>query len=70
VSRVALTFDGGPSEWTPPILDPLSKHSAPATFFEIGSAAERRPDLVRRLIADGHEVGNHTSSHPLAEARL
>ncbi|CAN5682856.1 hypothetical protein BH18ACT13_BH18ACT13_10100 [soil metagenome] len=64
MERVALTFDDGPAEWTEPILDLLSEHSARATFFVIGSAAAKRADLVRRMHADGHEVGNHTWSHP------
>lgn len=64
MERVALTFDDGPAEWTEPILDLLSEHSARATFFVIGSAAVGRADLVHRMHADGHEVGNHTWSHP------
>jgi peptidoglycan-N-acetylglucosamine deacetylase len=67
-NRVALTFDDGPSEWTEPILEILSAHGAHATFFVIGNLAQRRADLVRRMVTDGHEVGNHTWSHPrLAE---
>jgi peptidoglycan/xylan/chitin deacetylase (PgdA/CDA1 family) len=64
VNAVALTFDDGPSEWTEAILDVLAGHGALATFFLIGSAAEARADVVRRIAADGHEVGNHTWSHP------
>jgi len=64
VARVALTFDDGPAEWTEPILDVLSEHSARATFFVIGSAAEHRVDVIRRMNDDGHEVGNHSWSHP------
>lgn len=62
--RVALTFDDGPSDWTAPILDTLSAHGAHATFFVIGNLAQHRVDLVRRMMTDGHEVGNHTWSHP------
>jgi peptidoglycan/xylan/chitin deacetylase (PgdA/CDA1 family) len=62
--RVALTFDDGPATWTESILDLLSEHSARATFFVIGAAAARRSDVVRRMLAEGHEVGNHTWSHP------
>lgn len=62
--RIALTFDDGPAEWTEPILDVLAEHFALATFFVIGSAVERHPDLIRRMAAEGHEIGNHTWSHP------
>jgi peptidoglycan-N-acetylglucosamine deacetylase len=61
---VALTFDDGPSEWTEPLLDLLAANGARATFFVIGSLAEQRPDVVRRIDAEGHEIGNHTWSHP------
>jgi peptidoglycan/xylan/chitin deacetylase (PgdA/CDA1 family) len=64
VRRVALTFDDGPGEWTEPILDALSRHGAHATFFVIGSAAGPQADLIRRMDAEGHEIGNHTWSHP------
>lgn len=62
--RIALTFDDGPSEGTERILDLLALYSARATFFVIGSAAHQRGDLIRRIDAEGHEVGNHTWSHP------
>ncbi|MFJ2260136.1 bifunctional polysaccharide deacetylase/glycosyltransferase family 2 protein [Streptomyces sp. NPDC087844] len=58
---VALTFDGGPDPvWTPRFLDLLKKHRARATFFLLGSQAARHPDLVRRIRAEGHEIGSHT----------
>lgn len=61
---VCLTFDDGPHpEHTPRLLDVLRRHGIPATFFVIGQAAERHPDLVRRMAAEGHTVGNHTFSH-------
>ena len=65
---IALTIDDGPHpELTPRILDALRRAEAPATFFLVGNRAEAEPDLVRRIRADGHEVGNHTWSHrPLA----
>ena len=63
-ARVALTFDDGPSEWTEPILDILAEHDAHATFFVVGSVAGRRADLLRRMVAAGHEIGNHSWSHP------
>ena len=62
---VALTFDDGPHpELTPRILTILREHHVKATFFLIGTEVERHPDLVRRLIDEGHEIGNHTWSHP------
>jgi peptidoglycan/xylan/chitin deacetylase (PgdA/CDA1 family) len=63
-ARIALTFDDGPAEWTEPILDVLAEHSARATFFVIGISAKHNADLIRRMDADGHEIGNHTWSHP------
>lgn len=62
--RIALTFDDGPSEWTPPLLDVLAGNKVSATFFVCGRNIERRPALVRALGDNGHEVGNHTYSHP------
>jgi cellulose synthase/poly-beta-1,6-N-acetylglucosamine synthase-like glycosyltransferase/peptidoglycan/xylan/chitin deacetylase (PgdA/CDA1 family) len=62
---VALTFDDGPDpRWTPAILDALARHDVSATFFVAGTAALKHPDLLRRIVAEGHEVGNHTFSHP------
>ncbi len=63
--KLCLTFDDGPSSnYTPQILDALKELRAPATFFVIGQNAERNPDLLRRIVAEGHEVGNHTFTHP------
>jgi peptidoglycan/xylan/chitin deacetylase (PgdA/CDA1 family) len=63
--RIALTFDDGPSlENTPRILDVLRGEGVYATFFVLGHRVDRMPELVRRIDADGHEVGNHTWSHP------
>ncbi len=62
---VALTFDDGPDPvWTPRILDTLRAHEAKATFFIIGENAEVHPELVRRELREGHEIGNHTFTHP------
>jgi hypothetical protein len=62
---VALTFDDGPDpRWTPLILDTLRRHHARATFFVVGSQVARHPDLARRIVAEGHEIGAHTFSHP------
>lgn len=63
--RIALTFDDGPSEqYTAEILDILQANRVKATFFVLGTNAERHPDLLLRTIAEGHEVGNHTYTHP------
>ncbi len=63
--RIALTFDDGPSDrYTAQILDILQEHGVKATFFVVGVNVEKQPDLLRRIIAEGHEVGNHTYSHP------
>jgi peptidoglycan/xylan/chitin deacetylase (PgdA/CDA1 family) len=62
--RIALTFDDGPAErFTGQILDILREHRVPATFFVCGKNVEERPDLLRRMVAEGHEIGNHTYSH-------
>jgi peptidoglycan/xylan/chitin deacetylase (PgdA/CDA1 family) len=62
--RLALTFDDGPDpEWTPRVLERLAAGGVRATFFVVGERAERAPDLVRRMAAEGHEVGNHSWSH-------
>jgi peptidoglycan/xylan/chitin deacetylase (PgdA/CDA1 family)/GT2 family glycosyltransferase len=62
--RIALTFDDGPDpQYTPQILDILRSRQVPATFFVVGVNAERSPGLLRRIYAEGHEIGNHTYSH-------
>ncbi len=62
---VALTFDDGPRpDSTPAVLDVLRARGVTATFFVTGSNAARYPDLVRRIVAEGHALGNHTWSHP------
>ena len=63
---VALTFDDGPSPpYTNQLLDVLAKHNVKATFFMIGSRVEEHPETVRRAITEGHQIGNHTYSHPV-----
>ena len=59
----ALTFDDGPSQYTSQLLDTLKAHGIKATFFVVGSQVKRRPELIRRMIEEGHEVGNHSYSH-------
>jgi hypothetical protein len=62
---VALTFDDGPdAEWTPKILDVLEREHVPATFFVIGENALQHPQLLRRIVAGGSELGNHSYTHP------
>ncbi|MGD0273573.1 MAG: bifunctional polysaccharide deacetylase/glycosyltransferase family 2 protein [Gaiellaceae bacterium] len=62
--RIALTFDDGPDpRWTPKIAAILRREHIPATFFVIGSEAARHPDLIRLLVSDGNELGNHTFTH-------
>jgi peptidoglycan/xylan/chitin deacetylase (PgdA/CDA1 family) len=61
---VALTFDDGPHpERTPAILDTLKRHGVQATFFVTGERAAAHPEIIRRIVAEGHLVGNHTFSH-------
>ena len=62
---IYLTFDCGyENGYTEPILDALKRHNAPAAFFVVGNLIETAPDIVRRMAAEGHIVGNHTYHHP------
>jgi peptidoglycan-N-acetylglucosamine deacetylase len=63
--RLALTFDDGPSESTPELLDVLARHDVPATFFQCGVHVRRLPEIARAVLAAGHELGNHTNTHPM-----
>ncbi|MEM5461344.1 polysaccharide deacetylase family protein [Paraburkholderia phytofirmans] len=61
---VYLTFDGGPNVlFTPNVLDMLAEHRVPATFC-LGAYVEDQPKLIQRVIAEGHEIANHTMPHP------
>lgn len=60
---IALTFDDGPNENTLLILDSLKKHNAKATFFCIGKNIEKQPEILKRIVEEGHIVGNHSYSH-------
>ena len=63
--QVAITFDDGPDpRWTPQILDILKAANVKGAFFLVGVNAERYPSLVRRIVNEGHEIGNHTYYHP------
>ena len=62
---VAITFDDGPDpDWTPALLDTLKAEGVRATFFLIGANMEKHPDLVRRIVREGHMIGVHTYTHP------
>ncbi|WP_321478335.1 polysaccharide deacetylase family protein [uncultured Paludibaculum sp.] len=61
---IALTFDDGPSESTPDLLSLLSDYGVRATFFQCGHHVRRLPRIAVRCAADGHEIGNHTDTHP------
>src|SRR5271166_2198320 len=64
-NHLALTFDDGPDpQWTPKILDVLKRERVPATFFLIGIQAEKFGSLTKRIYREGHEIGNHTFTHP------
>ncbi|MFG3703257.1 bifunctional polysaccharide deacetylase/glycosyltransferase family 2 protein [Micromonospora sp. NPDC047670] len=61
---IALTFDDGPDpQWTPQVLDALRRHGARATFFVVGARVNEHPELVRRILAEGHEIGSHSFTH-------
>ncbi|MFD9968329.1 bifunctional polysaccharide deacetylase/glycosyltransferase family 2 protein [Streptomyces sp. NPDC059011] len=63
--NLVLTFDDGPDPvWTPKVLDKLKQYDAHAVFFVTGTMASRHPELVRRMVAEGHELGLHTFNHP------
>jgi peptidoglycan/xylan/chitin deacetylase (PgdA/CDA1 family) len=63
--KTAITFDDGPDPlWTPQVLDELKRNGMKATFFVLGKRAEQYPELIRRAIAEGHEIGVHSYSHP------
>ena len=62
---VALSYDDGPSNYTPRVLDLLKQHRAHATFFEIGNQMAGRSAIQRRILAEGHSIGNHSWSHPV-----
>jgi len=62
---LALTFDDGPhAQQTPRLLDILAQHNVKATFYVTGQNASRYPHLIKRIVAEGHEIGNHTYNHP------
>lgn len=63
-NEIAFTFDDGPHpEFTPKVLDLLKQYNSKATFFCIGKNIEKYPDIVKRIISEGHSIGNHSYSH-------
>ncbi len=67
---LAMTFDDGPSPaLTPKLLDILKERNIKATFFVVGRNAKAYPDIIRRMVAEGHEIGNHTWTHPSLTSR-
>ncbi|HSD15145.1 MAG TPA: polysaccharide deacetylase family protein [Flavobacterium sp.] len=61
--KIAISFDDGPHPMTEKVLDLLKKYNAKATFFCIGSQIEKHPDIFKRIVSEGHTVGNHSYSH-------
>lgn len=61
---VAFTFDDGPKPTTPLLLDALKENDLIGTFFVVGFQAEKRPEMLLRMLADGHEIANHSFTHP------
>ena len=60
---IYLTFDDGPTGITPQVLDVLKEQKVPATFFVLGSQAEKNPELIKRIAQEGHAIANHSYSH-------
>ncbi len=63
-NTIAITFDDGPNpEFTPKALELLQKYNAKATFFCIGKNVEKHPEIIQKIIAKGHQIGNHSYAH-------
>lgn len=63
--KIVLTFDDGPDPvWTPKVLDILKQENVPAAFFVLGTNGQTNPEIIKRIVADGHEIGNHSFTHP------
>ena len=67
---VAMTFDDGPRPWTMDLLDSLKERNIKATFFVVGRVVKTYPEVIKRIAAEGHELANHTWSHPRNMARM
>lgn len=63
IRKIAITFDDGPTDFTPKVLDLLEKYNAKATFFCFGKQIEKYPDICRRIYSEKHQLGNHSYSH-------
>lgn len=63
IKKIAITFDDGPTEFTPKVLDLLEKYNAKATFFCIGKQIEKYPEICKKIHSEGHQLGNHSYSH-------
>ncbi|MFD0655783.1 polysaccharide deacetylase family protein [Thermocatellispora tengchongensis] len=61
---IALTFDDGPGKYADKLLDTFKKHKAKATFFLEGQYVKSRPAFAKRMVTEGHEIGNHSYTHP------
>lgn len=62
---IALTFDDGPNEtYTPQVLDILAKHNVKGTFFVMGAYVDEHPEMAKRIVSEGHQIANHTYTHP------
>src|SRR5438067_2266746 len=64
---IALTFDDGPNQYTPDVLDALKDAGIKATFFIVGTMAHAHPDVLARIAEDGHLLANHSATHPLLD---
>ncbi|MBV9695027.1 MAG: polysaccharide deacetylase family protein, partial [Alphaproteobacteria bacterium] len=64
IHTVAFTFDDGPNANTNAVLDVLKQYNVKATFFVVGALALQHPATVRRIVEEGHALGNHTFTHP------
>lgn len=62
-NKISLTFDDGPSKETEKVLEILKKHNLKATFFVTGKRIDKNKKIIRKIISDGHEIGNHSNNH-------
>jgi peptidoglycan/xylan/chitin deacetylase (PgdA/CDA1 family) len=67
--NIAITFDDGPTPATLQLLDVLAKYNVKATFFQCGIQVQRHPEIARKVHAAGHEIGNHSATHPCFSLR-
>ncbi len=67
---IALTFDDGPNDYTPAVLNALKTYNVKATFFIVGRMAHRHPEVLARIAAEGHLLANHSATHPMLGRRF